>query len=44
MSNHTFLAAVREAFGFGRSIYLPVADFEIWRHRDPGAARPTPAP
>jgi hypothetical protein len=35
MSSHTLLAAAHEAIGFGRGVYLPETELEIWRHRDP---------
>jgi hypothetical protein len=37
-SSLTFAAAVRDAIGFGRGVYLPATELECWRHRDPGGA------
>jgi hypothetical protein len=36
-SSLAFHAAVRDAIGFGRGIYAPITELEIWRHRDPEA-------
>ncbi len=38
LSNRAMLAAAHEAM-YGRTIFLPVAELEVWRYRDPGAAR-----
>jgi hypothetical protein len=37
LSSFAFREAVHAALGFGLGVYLSETEFEIWRHRDPGA-------